>query len=277
MTSQNDTKIFVCLHQKELPFIKSQVFQPIYVGEDLEIGKDIITDNSGDNIHEKNSRYGELTALYWIWKNYPIHDFVGLCHYRRYFWVKEFSLFYPISMSPLKFEDMKSHFAVTGEKYLKNADIVLPSSLNLKWSVMDQFSKYHDVEDLKMMRNILVEICPEYITAWDEVMQGNKINLIIMFITKNEIFNQYCSWLFPLMFCFDELDNRNRIGYQMRVNAFMAERLMNIFVMHNKLKVIELPYVMVKNKTRNVLTFWIKIENKFNNWIFKWNRILKRH
>ena len=277
MVSINNTKIFVCLHQKGLPFIKSQVFQPIYVGEDLELGQDIITDNTGDNIHHKNSRYGELTALYWIWKNYPIHDFVGLCHYRRYFWVKEFSLFYPISMSASKFENMKSYFALAGEKYLKNADIVLPSSLKLKWSVMDQFSKYHDGEDLNIMRNVIIEICPEYIPAWDEVMQGNKINLIVMFITKKEILNQYCSWIFPLMFRFDELDNRNRIGYQQRVNAFMAERLMNIFVIHNKLKVIELPYIMVKNKTRNALTIWIKFENKLNNWIFKCNRILKRH
>lgn len=273
----NNIKIFVCLHKKELPFIQTKVFQPIYVGEQQQIGHHFITDNTGDNIHEKNGRYGELTALYWIWKNYPMQDFVGLCHYRRYFWVKRFSIFYPTSMSALKFGTMKSHFAVAGEKYLENADIVLPSSVKLKWSVMDQFSKYHNGNDLKLMRNILNEICPEYIPAWDEVMQGNTINLIVMFLTKKEILHQYCCWLFPLMFRFDELDTQDRNGYQQRVNAFLAERLMNVFIMHNKLKLKELPYVMVGNKTRNAFTIWTKFENKLNDLIFKGNRILKQH
>ena len=66
---------------------------------------------------------------------------------------------------------------------------------------------------------------------------------------QKEIFEQYCCWIFPLMFRFDELDNqKSRTGYQQRVNAFMAERMMNIFVLHNKLRVKELPYVLVGNK-----------------------------
>ncbi len=276
MMPMNRTIIFVCLHKENLPFIRTTVFNPIYVGNKYNDMQGFIIDNTGEHIHEKNGRYGELTALYWIWKNYPIQDFVGLCHYRRYFWVKQFSVFYPTSMSALKFEKMKQEFAFSGERDLGNADIILPRSVTLKITVQEQFLKYHHFEDLKRMRQVMEEIHPEYLGAWDKVMLGNKLNLIIMFLTKKEIFDQYCCWLFPLMFRFDELDNQQiRIGYQQRVNAFMAERMMNIFVLHNKLRVKELPYVMVGNKTRYGLNIWFKFVNKLNDWIFRGSKILK--
>ena len=79
-----DVKIFVCFHNKEIPLL-SEGLCPIYVGnEQIHSGR-IIQDCEGENIHEKNPRYGELTALYWIWKNYKGKENIGLCHYRRYF------------------------------------------------------------------------------------------------------------------------------------------------------------------------------------------------
>ena len=39
----------------------------------------------------KNSSYGTLTSIYWIWKNeikkLNKNDYIGICHYRR-FWLK---------------------------------------------------------------------------------------------------------------------------------------------------------------------------------------------
>lgn len=46
-----------------------------------------LKDNTGDNISEENPYYGELTGLYWIWKNadYDNEDIVGFCHYNKTF------------------------------------------------------------------------------------------------------------------------------------------------------------------------------------------------
>lgn len=42
-------------------------------------------DSIQDNISEKNNIYNELTAHYWMWKKDIDAEYIGLCHYRRYF------------------------------------------------------------------------------------------------------------------------------------------------------------------------------------------------
>ncbi len=65
---------------------------PIHGGKALSnIDLNILTDDTGDNISSLNTTFCELSVLYWIWKNAPRNtDFVGLCHYRRYFIKKTF-------------------------------------------------------------------------------------------------------------------------------------------------------------------------------------------
>ena len=56
------------------------------------------------NISKKNINYGTLTSIYWIWKNdiqnLKSEDFVGICHYRR-FWLKK-NHFKKINLKNLK-------------------------------------------------------------------------------------------------------------------------------------------------------------------------------
>ena len=60
--------------------------------EPLEVGAALrsnfvypLKDNTGDNISSKNPCYGELTGLYWVWKNTNIadDDVIGFCHYNK--------------------------------------------------------------------------------------------------------------------------------------------------------------------------------------------------
>ena len=44
-----------------------------------------LKDNVGDNISNENEYYGELTGLYYIWKNenFLDNDIIGFCHYNK--------------------------------------------------------------------------------------------------------------------------------------------------------------------------------------------------
>ena len=77
--------IFVVAH-KPFEILRSKVLVPIHVGRAdscfrVEMA-DIIGDDTGENISEKNPQYCEMTAHYWIWKNVKDTEFVGVCHYR---------------------------------------------------------------------------------------------------------------------------------------------------------------------------------------------------
>ncbi|SQB29178.1 Uncharacterised protein [Citrobacter koseri] len=66
-------------------------------------------------------------------------------------------------------------------------------------------------------------------------MHGRKISLYNMFVGKADVVNQYCQWLFPLL---DEvnkqIDFSGYDSYQKRILGFMAERLFNVWIEHNK-------------------------------------------
>ena len=82
--------IVVACHK---PYWKSDdsIYQYVEAGTALHTHpiSDMLHDNTGRHISEKNETFCELTALYWAWKNLD-SDYLGLCHYRRYFAGKPF-------------------------------------------------------------------------------------------------------------------------------------------------------------------------------------------
>ena len=71
------TEMFVITHKKL--FLKiPRGYNIIGVGKyGRESTPYILNDAVGDNISKKNSNYCELTAIYWIWKNYELPDYIG--------------------------------------------------------------------------------------------------------------------------------------------------------------------------------------------------------
>ena len=245
-------KVIVATH-KEYPMPSDGLYMPLHVGASIPnpaTGKlndfGYVKDCTGENISEKNPQYCELTGLYWIWKN-DKHDVVGLCHYRRFFTSNR------LSRNP-------KHYLTIGqaEHLLKKYDIIVPEPKYTVFKTTYEFySKYYYVKDLDIVREVISDMCPEYIDAFDQVMKQHCSYAWNMMIAKREILDSYCSWLFPII---EETEKRTDISdydqLQSRLYGFLAERLLNVWINMNQMKVCEIPVV---NTEENRMVFLRRI------------------
>lgn len=249
--------ILECCHKKDFVF-HGIPYVPIQVGKSLASEDlDFQGDNTGENISAKNKSYCELTALYWAWKNIKDVNYIGLCHYRRYFYFKHPNLFkstiYTTDTKYIKFIDIPFL-----ERLLKKYDIILPSKVHLQTSVKNDYCINHSRSDYYVLKEAITQLYPEYLNTFINLIENsNHYTPYNMFITNIDIMNQYCQWLFTLL---DYVEKHTDISkydtYQRRIYGFMAERMMYVFCMHNNLKIKHLPTInLLSAKGKN----WIHL------------------
>ncbi len=232
-------KILVVLHKKyKLPTDSSYV--PIQVGG-IQIPSltNAISDNTGDNISEKNKSYCELTALYWAWKNMD-EDYIGLVHYRRYFACN--------SLFKNKWERIASSSEI--KKCLEKAPVILPKKRNyFIETTYSQYAHAHNKEDLDITKSIIEKDYPEYIKSFDEVMNkthGHRFNMLVM---KKDILDNYCTWLFDVLKKVEkEINVDNYDTYNKRVFGFLSERLLDVWINANHISYTEMTVVNLENE-----------------------------
>lgn len=192
-------------------------------GKDLEwLRQNTIGDDSGDNISFKNREFCELTALYWVYKNYDLTNYshVGFMQYRRHFIFNESSFkstknnFEEESFSIKRYPKINNQYidtiGLTEERlqeYIKKYDCIIPYAGNLSRAKVDsiwldyaqQIPGLH-IDDLILLREIFAQIHPSEIKEFDFYLsQPNKL-MYLMFILKKDIFFDYCRYLFNILF-----------------------------------------------------------------------------
>lgn len=247
-----DIKILIATHKKYwMP--SDEVYMPIHVGREGKDNLGYVGDNTGENISIKNPNYCELTGLYWAWKNLDC-EYIGLCHYRRYFAHKSKSS---------KLEDKKQAIFTRDdyERLLQQYDVILPKKRNyFIETVRSQYEHAHNKRDLDEIEKIIKMQYPSYIEAFEKVMNSRKLHIYNMFVMNKALFDEYCTWLFDILFTLEKrIDITNYDKYNARVFGFLSERLFNIWLEKKQLKI----------KTVNVV-FLEKI-----NWVKKGKDFLK--
>ena len=97
-----------------------------------------------------------------------------------------------------------------------------------------------------IIRNAIEKKQPDYLDAFDSVMRGHNAFMCNMFVTKREILNAYCGWLFSFLIeAADEIDVEGYDSYSQRVIGFFAERMWTVWLRRNKFSIKELPFVVV--------------------------------
>ena len=215
-------------------------------------------DSNGDNISHKNKNFCELTGLYWMTKNCET-DVLGLEHYRRFFISRKFFFF--------KFPFLTDKKV---EKILNKYDVIVPKKSLWEDTIYNEYGKGHVLSDLDEVKNIIENKCPEYLSAFNEVVvKGHYAYMLNMFIGKKEVIEKYANWLFSILF---ELENKidisNRDAYQSRVYGFLSERLFAVFLAKNsEIKICEKPVQLIESNSASKCQI-LKIKRKLAR-IFK--------
>lgn len=223
-------KILVATHKKYWMPV-DEVYLPLHVGREGKDDLGYTGDNTGDNISIKNPNYCELTGLYWAWKNLDC-EYIGLCHYRRYFAHKAKSNC---------LEDKKQSILTKQdyEQLLQQYDVILPKKRNYYIeTVQSQYEHAHNKRDLDEVENIIRQQYPSYIEAFEKVMNSRKLYIYNMFVMDKFLFDKYCIWLFDILFTLEKrIDITSYDKYNARVFGFLSERLFNVWLEKQNLNV----------------------------------------
>lgn len=261
-----NTKIFIACHKLcDVP--KDDLYLPLHVGAQDKESFGFVQDNTGDNISSKNPLFCELTGLYWCYKNLE-YDYLGLAHYRRYFTLKS-----------------KTYIKQNGElnsvlnkeecnELLKDYKIIVPN--RRKYYIETLYSHYSHTFDEKQLietRSIINELYPSYLNIFDKTLKQRSAYIFNMFIMNRELINEYCEWLFDILFELEKrIDTSNMTAFEKRYIGRVSERLFNVWLNHklenrelNKKDIKEIPYLYIGdiNWSKKIKSFLMaKLFNK---------------
>lgn len=216
---------------------EDSVYIPLQVGHAIHDDYGYLGDDTGDNISVKNPYYSELTGLYWIWKNVTDTDYLGLCHYRRYFLNNRGEL-----MTEADYTDILSRY-----------DVILAKPHIGPYDYRTVYSRSHDVRNLDLAGEIIQELFPDYYETFRRVISDNRCYVGNLFAAPKALFCAYCEWLFPIFFALEEhLDVSGYDDYHKRVFGFLSEQLLIVWVIHNHLSCYEADFGLIQEKAETV-------------------------
>ena len=218
---------YVITH-RDFPINQDDFYKALCVGGFRKEGW--LSAADGANIEQYNEQLNETTGLYWIWKNTK-DKMVGLSHYRRYF------------------NDGERLNKDKAEQILKTNDIIL-APIQLGWSIARNIQMASG-EMLgrsvgAMFREAIAEKQPNYVEAFDRVMDGNFMYYCGMFVTNRKVLNAYCKWLFSfLLDAADRIDVSECSTRQQRIAGYFAEVMPTVWLREQKYMICEQPHRMV--------------------------------
>ena len=213
--------VLIATHKKyKMP--SDDMYLPLHVGAKDKDKIGYTTDDTGKNISEKNPYFCELTGIYWAWKNLDT-DYIGLAHYRRHFTSKK------INKKDL-FDSVLTYNEAS--EMLENKDIIVPKLR--KYYIENLYSHYANtlyVEPLDITGRIIEEKYPEYKNEFDKLHKRTSAHMFNMFIMKKDKFNEYCEWLFDILFELEKrVDNSKYDSFHARFYGRVSELLLDVWL-----------------------------------------------
>ncbi len=243
-------KIFMMTH-KEFDAPKNPIYVPLHVGR-AAAKRDLgyLGDDTGDNISRLNCYYAELSGIYWVWKNCHDADTVGVCHYRRILVKENGSVF------------LENDYKTLCDKY----DIMTTKRLELPSSYREGFAAHHNAAVPDETGRVIRKLHPSFYDTYATLLEQNKTYFGNIMVAKKEIYDEYCDWLFSILF---ELQKRVDLSgfeddYHRRIFGFISEFLLYVWVQAKGLCACECRVAVVGEKKETA-----EIENAMRGFFAK--------
>ena len=238
--SSDKLDIFICTHKDFKKQVNNEVYKVI------------------DSREIKEKVYGlddkEMSELYqhiYIAENYDLKDYVGFCHYRRYFSFMD------------NIPDVDEIF--------KDYDAIIGGVKTYKKSVREYYGIWHNIDDLNILSDIIKNKYPDYYKAYESYMNNNTMFACNMFIMKKDDFLECARLLKSVLKDLVEvigLDVDKRIEknkdkylkkfspndtaeYQHRIYGYLLERLVGVYIVKHFRKLKAYKILITEQKYNN--------------------------
>ena len=183
-------------------------------------------DEMKDNISHLNSKLNEMTAIYAYWKNLMKDaDYIGFNHYRRLFRIEDLN-----DIADYDVIDAKPIPMMFNMSYFTGSQIpnFVPTDIKNGYAICHKFEDWNKMEEL-------LKKTPYYADFEEWSRQSQLTSPCNMFVMKKKIFEEYCNFVFPILFDLEQKINlEGRDLYQKRGLAFLSERLTSLFIYSKK-------------------------------------------
>lgn len=230
----NKTKIFICAHKDfEVPDgLSNELYSIITNGIDLGdkspyetiiVPESYKNDLSGNNDRE----YSEMYMIRYLYEHQDLIsdlDYIGFCHYRRYF----------------EFLNNPPKLSAEGSN-----DCILAKPMTV--TPYGQYYACHAIEDLDIFIGIIKQVDKSIADEFMKYLNGNRLYICNMFVISKDMFNQMMSILVKIIDLFvskvgniqehinkhkeryKHCINNDTERYQRRLIAYLAERFTGFY------------------------------------------------
>lgn len=274
-----DIKIFVSHRiDQESETIDNPLYIPVRCGAIFDEREhiDMLGDDTGDNISSKRNSFCELTVLYWAWKNIKA-DYYGLCHYRRYISFSDGKKTMGTNTCGFNIEEdlnvyNAQKYNLLNDEYMariiEQYDIITTPFENTKYCHDGPFSSMYelcehrvrdfDINGVNTFIKIVKEKYPHYSDSVNKYFHGNLAKFYNCFIMKREMFDDFCTKLFDILFALEaELNDEYYGSWKQRMPGFMAENFFGIYYLEHlsdiRIKEYELVFFMNSKRAHELL------------------------
>ena len=239
-------KIFCTYHYPDnIPiFEKLYWYIPISTGALTNTKfKNILQDNLEQNISNMNEIFADLTAQYWIWKNVK-GQYVGIENHNKHFLFdpnkKKKRAYYPISIEAYS-KIFQKYNVKEIYKIIEQYDIILPYKQNFNnITLIEQYKIFHNELNYANFEKILVKNNPQYAKYIYNQRKLTDMYLCNIKIMKKELFNQFCSFIFPSLFEYASCYDCKNEKYPAWFNERFFNAWLNYQIDNNDIKILEM-------------------------------------